>query len=217
MEAPRIVTKRLYLIALACYIAIPVVVIAGGFLAHLIDPEMARGTANYEANFRLLQMVAGGVLMVGAGLALALWLATCAMVLVSRRRSLWWLLLAAAGPFGFMFIAMLSDRAPAPADLYQEFIRKLKMAWRIPLEIGLFFAIWTVAYQFVVLKRELSIRYESYATGTPVETIVARQEESSGMYAFSEGLEEFFLVILLYLLWPIAFNLAARVFRRSRA
>jgi hypothetical protein len=67
----------------------------------------------------------------------------------------------------------------------------------------------------VVLKRELMIRFESFSTGTPVGTIVARQEASSGMYAFSEGLQATYLFILIYLLWPIVFNLAGRRFKRQ--
>jgi hypothetical protein len=65
--------KRHYVMALACYLAIPVVVIAGFALTRLIDPEMARGSADYERNFRLLQLVATGAVMAVAGLALILW------------------------------------------------------------------------------------------------------------------------------------------------
>src|SRR6185436_10796115 len=110
-----------------------------------------------------------------------LWVLTCYLVLKSRERSLWWLALAAAGPLGFMIIAMLGDRSPAPEDLYQRFIRKLRLYWRAPLEIALFVSTWFLADQCVELKRELLIRYESYSTGTPVETIVERQSASSGM------------------------------------
>ena len=78
-------------------------------------------------------------------------------MLKSRQRSLRWLSLAAAGPFGFIAIAMLEDRLPAPDDLYQQFVRKLKMYWRVPLEIVLFVSVWFLAYESVVLKRELMI------------------------------------------------------------
>ena len=118
--------KRHYVIALACYLAIPAVVIAGVGLSRLIDPEMARASADYARNFRLLKLAATGALMATAGLALALWASTCYLVLKSRQRSVLWLALAAAGPFGLMFIAILADRWPAPDDLYHQFIRKLK-------------------------------------------------------------------------------------------
>src|SRR5262245_27382360 len=206
--------KRHYVIALVCYIAIPVVVIAGVRLSLLIDPEMARGTADYVRNFRVLQMVATSALWATAGLALVLWTLTCYLVLKSRQRSMLWLALAVAGPFGFMFITMLADRSPAPDDLYQHFIRSLKFYWRVPLEIVVFISAWVLAYQGVVLKRDLLISFESSSTGTPVQTIIARQNASSGMYAFSEGLEEMYLVILLYLLWPIFFNFVGQRFKR---
>ena len=105
----RMRTRR-YGMALACYLAIPAVVIAGVRLSRLIDPELARASADYARNFRLLELAATGALMATAGLALALWVATCYLVLRSRQRSVLWLALAAAGPFGFMFIAMLAQR-----------------------------------------------------------------------------------------------------------
>ena len=205
---------RNYAMALVCYLAIPVVVIVGFRLSFLIDPEMARGSADYVRNFRLLQYAATGVVMVTAGLAFLLWVGTCYLVLKYLQRSALWLALAAAGPFGFIAIAMLAHRSPAPDDLYQQFIRKLKLYWRVPLEVAVFLSVWTLAFLSVALKGDLMIRYESFSTGTPVETIIDRQNASSGMYAFSESLEAMYLVTLLYLLWPIVFNLAERLFRR---
>jgi len=206
--------KRHYVMALACYLAVPVVVIVGFSFSRLIDPEMARASTDYVRNYRLLELAATGVVMATAGLALALWVSTCYLVLESRQRSMLWLALAPAGPLGFMFIAMLADRSPTPNDLYQQFIRKLKMHWRVPLEIVVFVSVWVLAHQSVVLKRELLISYESFSTGVPVETIIARQTASSGMYAFGEGLEAMYLITLFYLLWPIFFNLAGQFSKR---
>jgi hypothetical protein len=210
---PRI-AKPHYIMALACYLAIPAVMIAGVGLSQLIDPEMARYSGDYTLYFKSLELVATAALMATTGLALVLWAASYYLVLKSRQRSVLWLALAAAGPFGFMFITMLADRSPAPDDLYQEFIRKLKLHWRVPLEIVMFVSAWVLAYQCVVLKRELLNRLESLSTGTPIEAIIARQTASSGMYAFGEGLEVIFLVTLLYLLWPIFFNLVGQAFKR---
>jgi len=208
--------KRRYLQALACFLAIPAVVIASGVLFRLVDPEMARGYDNYVRNYRLLELVRIGALMGAAALALILWISTCFLVLESRQRSLGWLTLAAGGPIGFSAIAMLEDLAPAPDDLYQRFIRKLKIWWRVPLEIALCVSIWVLAYECIVLKRSLMISYESFTTGTPTTTIVARQSASSGIWAFGEMLEEFYLVVLLYFLWPLLFNLVGRIFRPPR-
>jgi hypothetical protein len=41
--------------------------------------------------------------------------------------------------------------------------------------------------------------------------IIDSQNASSGMWAFAEGNEVMYLVILFYLLWPIVFNIAGRV------
>lgn len=205
--------KRHYLLAIVCYLAIPAVMLAGAALASLIDPEMARGHADYARDYRLLELVKTGVVAAAVGLMLVLWAATCWLLLKSRQRSLNWLALAAAGPFGFIIIALLADRLPAPDDLYQQFVGKLKLYWRIALEIAVFLAVWLLAYQCVVFLRELMIAYTSFRTGIPVASIVAEQTASSGMHAFGEALETLYLVPLIYLLWPILFNLAGRLFR----
>jgi hypothetical protein len=206
--------KRHYVLALVCYVSIPAIMVCGAGLFLLIDPEMARGHADYVRNYQLLNLARLGVLWATAGLALVLWTSCCYLVLQSRQRSMRWLSLAAAGPVGFSVIATLEDRSPAPGDLYQHMIRKLKTYWRVPLEIAVFVSVWFLAYESVVVNRELMIRFESLTTGTPVSTIIAQQTASSGMWAAGEGMEAMYLVALIYLLWPIAFNLAGRAFRR---
>ncbi|MDO8788505.1 MAG: hypothetical protein Q7J42_10595 [Sulfuritalea sp.] len=205
--------RRHYMLAIVCYLAIPVVMIAGAALASLIDPEMARSHADYARDYHLLELAKTGVVAATAILMLVLWAATCYLVLISRQRSLSWLVLAAAGPFGFIVIALLGDRSPVPGDMYQQFTRKLKLYWRIPLEIVLFLAVWLLAYQCVMLLRDLMIAWTSYRTGIPVASIVAEQNASSGMHAFGEALETFYLVPLVYLLWPVLFNLASRLLK----
>lgn len=206
--------KRHYLLALACYLSIPVVMFAGAGLHRLIDPEMARGHADYVRDYHLLELVRLGALVATAALILILWISCCYLVLKSRQRSLPWLALAAAGPFGFIVIAMLKDKSPAPDDLYQQFIRKLKIHWRACLEVALFVLVWSLAYEAVVVKRELMISWESFTTGTPASAIIAQQNASSGMWAFGEGMEEIYLVVLIYLLWPIFFNLVGNYLKR---
>jgi hypothetical protein len=209
--------KRAYVLALACYVSIPAVVICGVGLFVVIDPEMARGHADYARDWQLLNLARLGVLWVAGGLALVLWTSCCYLVLRSRQRSLRWLSLAAAGPFGFSVIATLEDRSPAPGDLYQQVIRNLKTYWRIPLEITVFVSVWFLACASVFVKREVMIALESLTTGTSVSAIIAQQTASSGMWAAGEGLEAMYLAALIYLLWPIAFNLAGQPFKsRSR-
>lgn len=76
---------------------------------------------------------------------------------------------------------MLADQAPAPNDAYQQLIRKLKIYWRVPFEAAAFVAAWFLAYQAVVLMRELMIHYQAFTTGTPAATIIAEQNASGGM------------------------------------
>jgi len=209
--------KFRYVVALVCYLAIPVVVVCGASLFALIDPEMARRHANYARDYHLLELTRIGVLWASGGLALVLWTMCCYLVLKSRQRSPRWLALAAAGPLGFSVIAALEDRSPAPGDRYQQLIRSLRTYWRVALEIAVFVSVWFLSYTFVVLERELMIRVESITTGTPVATIVAQQNASSGMWAAGEGMEQLYLVPLMYLLWPILFNLAGQLFKPRSA
>ncbi len=206
--------KRHYVQALVCYLLIPVVVIVAGILFRLVDPEIARGHANYVRDYRLLELTRLGVLITMVVAVLALWASTCHLVLKSRRRSVDWLWLAALGPFGFSIIAMLEDRAPTPGDRYQHFISKLKPCWRVLLEVVLFVAVWSLAFEVMELKRALMIGYESFVSGAPAATILERQNASGGMWAFSGGMEALYLVVLIYLLWPIFFNLAGQRFKQ---
>jgi len=109
--------NRPYATAVACYLAIPVVVIGGAALSRLIDPEMALRSSDYGRNYRLLEMVRHGGLLTAMGLAVLLWAGVCYLVLESRHRSPLWLVLAAGGPFGFMFIAMLGAPEFAAAEM----------------------------------------------------------------------------------------------------
>lgn len=67
------------------------------------------------------------------------------------------------------------------------------------------------AFLAMVLKRDLMIMVEAAATGISKAQIIDRQNASSGMWAFSEGLEVLFLVVLFYLLWPIGINAVGRL------
>jgi hypothetical protein len=66
----------------------------------------------------------------------------------------------------------------------------------------------------MVLKRDLMIRYESFMSGTPAATISDLQNQSSGMWAFGEGNEVIYLVVLIYLVWPAFFNVVGQLLKR---
>ena len=206
-----------YLLALACFLAIPAVLLTEGVVFRLLDPELARGLSDYARYYRLIELARGGSMIAAGGVVLILWVATSYLVLKARHRSLGWLVLAAGGPIGFTGIAMLKDLAPARGDLYQHFVWKLKTGWRAAFEISVFVLVWILAFQLMVLKHDLMVYYESFTTGTPVATIIEQQNAESGMRAFGEGMEVMYLVVLLYLLWPIAFNLVGQVLKRQTA
>ena len=106
---------------------------------------------------------------------------------------------------------MLNERAVAETDRHARFVRSLNRFARVGYEVCAFVVIWLLAYQAMVLKRNLMIIYQSATTGISTSQIVATQNASSGMWAFAEGIEVMFMVVLFYLLRPIVFNIVGRV------
>jgi hypothetical protein len=203
--------KKQWIVALVLLLLIPVVLALGGMIFSLINPEIAAGHPNYARNYHLLSLLK--ILSFWASIAVAgvLWLLVCLLVIRSKQRSNLWLLLAALGPLGFAVLAMLDDRAPAETDQHARFVRNRNWFLRAGYELGFFVIVWVLAFELMVLKRTLMIRYETATTGVSIAQITAVQNASSGMWAFAEGNEVLYLVVLLYLLRPILFNIAGRV------
>lgn len=205
--------KKYYIATIALFALIPIATILGSMLFNFINPEVAAGYPNYERNYRLLD-IAKNLSMFGALLAdVSLWFLTCFFLLKSKLQSYRWMPLAMLGPFGLIVLTMLGDNAPEHWDFHHHFVRKLNIYRRIAYELFIFLGVWMLANQVVVLKRNLMIIYEAATTGIPTAQIINQQNASSGMWAFSEGLEIMYLVVLFYLLWPIFFNAVGR-FRR---
>lgn len=207
--------KRQTLHALILLLLIPAVTIGAGILFSLINPEIAAGHPNYVRNYHLLDSLRMAVMYGSFGVILALYLLGCFLIIRSKQQSRLWLFLAPLGPLGFAILSALNDRAPSATDRYTRFVRRLNIWLRIPYELCCFILIWTLAYQVMVLKRNLMIWYQSATTGVSTAQIIAIQDASSGMWAFGEGLEIMFFVILLYLLRPMVFNLASRAVARE--
>jgi len=203
--------KKQHLVALVLLLLIPVVLALGGLLFSLINPEIAAGHPNYVRNFHLLNLLKLSVIWATVATVAVLWLLVCLQVIRSKKRSGAWLFLAALGPFGLAVLAMLSDRETAGLDPYSRFVGSLNVFVRVGYEICAFVILWLLAWEAMVLKRTLMIRFEAVTTGVPVAQIIDLQNASSGMWAFGEGLEVMFLVVLLYLLRPVVFNLVSRV------
>ena len=203
--------KKTYLLAVACYLVIPFVIVGGGFVAVNINPDWALRTANYPRNFHLLSVLKTSFILGSFGLGGILWLLTWYCLVKSKQRSSRWLAFAFLGPFGIPVLAALRDDAPSAGDAWQRFVQRMGRAARIAFDLVFFLAAWTVSYQAMVLLRNFLILRESMATGATVAQIVAQQNTMGGMYAFTEGNEVMYLVPLIYLFWPIAFNLLARL------
>jgi hypothetical protein len=202
--------KKQMVVALGLVLLIPVVLMAGGLALSLINPEIAAGRANYARNYHLLSTVRIAAWMGSMAVAAILWLLACFLVIRSKERSPWWLIFAALGPVGFAILARLNDRVPGETDRYERFVRSMNRFVRVGYEVCAFVILWELAYQAMVLKRDLMIKYESYTTGVSTAQIIDTQNASSGMWAFGEGMEVMYLVVLFYLIWPIVFNVVGR-------
>jgi len=202
--------KKQSVVALVLLLLIPVVLVLGGALFSLINPEIAAGHPNYVRNFHLLDLLKKITMWATAAGVAVLWLLVCLQVIRSKRRSSSWLFLAALGPFGLAILAMLNDRETAETDRYTRFVRNLNGFVRVGYELCTFVIVWVLAYEGMVLKRTLMIRYEAATTGGSIAQVIDRQNASGGMWAFAEGMEVMFLVVLLYLLQPVVFNIEGR-------
>ena len=203
--------KKQWIAALVLLLLIPLVLAMGGRLSNLINPESAAGHPNYVQNYHRLSLLKSTLWWASVASVAVLWLLVCLLVIRSKKRSYLWLFLAALGPFGFAILATLNDRAPAATDWHARFVRNLNGFVRAGYELCTYELVWVLAYEAMVLKRTLMIRYEAVTTGMSSAQIMDRQNASSGMWAFAEGNEVMYLVVLLYLLWPIVFSIVRRV------
>lgn len=202
--------KKESVLSLVLLMLIPLVVVLGGILAVLINPEIAASHPDYVRNYHWLSLLKGLIFWTSIACACVLWMLACLLTIRSKKRSYLWLFLALLGPLGFAVLATLDDREPAKTDLYAAFLRRMNWPMRIVYELCIFTGVWVVAYEAMVLKRTLMILYESETTGVSVAKIVDIQNSSSGMWAFSEGTEVMFLVILFYMLRPFIFSIVGR-------
>jgi hypothetical protein len=203
--------KKQTVVALLVLLLIPIVTVLGGLLSSLINPEIAAGHANYARNFHFLNLLKLISMLATAAVVAILWLLACFLVIRSKGRSSGWLLLAALGPLGFAILARLNERAASETNRYKRFTGNLNRFVRAGYEVCAFVVLWLLAYQAIVLKRNLMILYESATTGIPTAQIIATQNASSGMWAFGEWIETMYMVALLYMIWPIVFNLVSGV------
>ena len=173
--------KRAYVLAIVSYLMIPAVSVLATMLINSVNPDIAAGHSNYERNYRLLSLAKNLSMLAVLLVTMGLWFLTCFFLVKSKQRSYGWLPLAMLGPFGSMILTMLGDSAPAPGDLYEQFVGKLRIYLRVAYELSFFVVVWVGAYQTMVLRRDLMIIYEAAATGTFTAQIIHQQNATSGM------------------------------------
>ena len=207
--------RKSYALAIACILLIPITAIGGGMVFAAINPESAAGHPDYVRNYRLLAHVRDAS-MVATGLAIAgLWLLGCWCLVRDKARHGGWTALSALGPLGLTFLSMLKDRSVERGGVYGRLVDGLRTPWRAVYEAGLFFAVWWLAFEAEDVASHVGVLYEAARRGVPIAQILAERNASGGMWAFSETLKAGYFVVLIYLFWPIAFNLAARLLSRS--
>lgn len=209
--------NRKHLWALVVFLTIPVIFRGGGALFAAIDPEKLAGHAHYVRNFRLLQLLRSAIMLAMFGSVVAAWFMTCLLLLRSKSRTSSWLPLALLGPIGFAFLASLRDSSPQPTDFYERLNRRLNVFFRCAYEIGFFMLGWSLAWQMMIAKRDISISLESAATGLSRGQILDQQNADSGMWAFGELNEVMYFWVLLYLLRPVCVNVVGSLLSHRRS
>jgi hypothetical protein len=203
--------KKYYVLAIALFLLIPVATVLGFAISNSINPEIAAGHPDYARNYHLLAQAKKLAFLATLLTNMGLWFLTCFFLIKSKGQPYWWLVLAVLGPFGLALLTMLSDRAPTPGDFHQRFVRNLNPYVRFGYELCMFLAVWFIAFQIIEWKRDLMIMYEAATTGVSRAQIIDTQNASGGMWAFGEGMEALYLLVLIYLLLPICFNVIGRL------
>jgi len=198
-------------VALILFLLIPLVTVLGGIGFSFINPEWAAGHPDYVRNYHLLNLLKLTFMFGSMAVVGVLWVLVCFLVVRSKKRSYLWLFLAALGPLGFAVLASLTDPTATEPDSYTRFLRKMNWLVRAGYEVLSFLIIWELAWQAMILKSTLMVRYEAFTTGVSVAQIMSVRDASSGMWAFGEGMEVMYLAVLFYLLRPIAFRMVAHV------
>jgi len=203
--------KKQAVLALGLLLLIPVVTVLGGILFSLVNPEWAAGHPNYVRNYHLLHLLKMMFMWASIACVGVLWMLSCLLVIRSKNQSYLWLFLAALGPVGFAVLASLKDRTSTETDSYTRLVQKMNWFVRAGYEVLSFVVIWELAWQAMVLKSTLQIRYEAATTGVSIAQINAVRDASSGMWAFGEGMEVMYFAVLLYLLRPFVYRIVAQV------
>lgn len=209
--------RRYYSRSILAVLLIPAAAMLGGALFSAIDPEFARGHADYARNFMLLQYLRKAVLLATLLLMCALWTLACASLLRAKSRRWAWLWFAVLGPPGFAVLMALSDRSvPVSGDASAHRLARRRQILRVLYEVVRFVALGLVAEQLVEWWGYGTAFLEALNRGVALSVILAERDASSGMWAFGDSIRTGFVFVLLYALWPVGRGAAAAIIRRLR-
>jgi hypothetical protein len=209
--------RKYYCRSILALLLIPVVVILTALIFEAIDPELARGHADYARNYALLDHARRVALLAGPVLAGVLWLLSGLWLLRAKSRRGVWLWLALLGAPGFAMLSALLDRSPpAPNDAYRLWLARLPPLLRVLYEVVRFAALGFVTMQLVEWWNDGTALLEATRRGVALAVVLAERDASSGMWAFGDGMRAAFLFVLIYALWPASYNAVAGLIRRLR-
>jgi hypothetical protein len=212
-----VVIRKYYGRCIIALLLIPVVILSAAAIDYAIDPELARGHANYARNFALLQHLRFAVVVAALALVVALWLLACLWLLRAKSQRRAWLALALLGPFGFAGLMALPDRSMlAPADAYRRQLMRLPNLLRVLYEIVRFAVFAFVAMQLIEWFDDGTALLEASRRGIPLSQVHAEREASGGMWAFGDMIRAACVFVLLYALLPAGCNAVAWLVRRIR-
>jgi hypothetical protein len=211
----RNVIRKYYGLSILALLLIPVAAMLAAGIFGAIDPELARGHSDYARNFALLEHLRHGVWLAALVLLGVLWLLASVWLLRAKSRRRIWLWLALLGSAGFAVLTALADRSPlSPNDAYGRLLAPLPKLLRVLYEIARFAVFGVVAWQLVEWLDYGTALFEATRRGVALAEVLAERDASSGMWAFGDAVRAAYLFVLLYALWPLAYNAVAWLIRR---
>jgi hypothetical protein len=209
--------RKYYGRSILALLLIPAAAMMAGAIFELIDPELARGHANYARNFALLEHLRHWALLAALVLLGVLWVLACIWLLRAKSRRRIWTALGLLGPPGFAALSTLSDRSPpAPNDAYRRQLARLPLALRVLYEVLRFVAFAFLAMQLVEWFEYATALLDAARRSMSVAQVLAERDASSGMWAFGDSLRDAYVFVLLYAIWPFSCNAVAALARRLR-
>src|SRR5438045_8830358 len=105
-------TTKQWVVAIVLLLLIPAVLMLGGMIFNLINPEIAAGHPNYERNFHLLSLLKRMTLWVSITVVAVLLMLVFSLVIRATNRSIVWLFHASLLTYWIAILVSLMNDAP---------------------------------------------------------------------------------------------------------